>query len=329
MNLNIHCNGCCLPEKSWLQRHSRPLIKYLLVMKFITAILLLSLNVSANIYAQQINLSVSKAPFHEVLQKLRKQTGYNFFYVSHILKTAKPVTADLKNSTLENALKVIMKDQPFNYIIQKNSITIKAKPKPGFLDKVLDMFQAITVRGKVTDESGNPLAGASVKADSKVAITNSEGNFELNGINDKSTIEVSYIGYASVSLPASSDFMSIKLSLNSADLQEVVVNKGYYTTKQELNTGSVGHITAKEIERQPVNDFVMALEGRISGLNISQNNGVPGSSLNINIRGRNSIANGNETLFIIDGVPFPSQSLSYYENASGGAKISPLNSISV
>jgi TonB-linked SusC/RagA family outer membrane protein len=99
----------------------------------------------------------------------------------------------------------------------------------------------------------------------------------------------------------------------------------YGQTTKRLNTGSVGKVTAAEIARQPVANPIAAMQGRIPGVEITQQNGRTGANFNVLIRGRNSITNGNEPLYLIDGVPWLSTSLSKVAGPSGSQ--SPFNSL--
>ncbi|ACU62098.1 SusC/RagA family TonB-linked outer membrane protein [Chitinophaga pinensis] len=304
MNLFIHINGMPLPDGGGKGYHSQT-FKYLLAMKLFLAILLITVNVSANVYSQKVNISVTNAPLRDVMTQIRQQTGHYFLFATSLLKDAHPVTVTLKQASLDDALKEIFKNQPFTYTIQDNAILVNPKPQ-NLSEKIKDFFSDIVIRGRVTDENGAPLPGASVKANGKVAITNSEGNFELTGINESSTVEVSYIGYRTISMVASVEFMAIRLSLNSSDLQEVVINKGYYQTTKALNTGNVSMVEAKDLARNPVSNPLIALQAQVPGLFISQTSGVSGSKVNVRLRGQNSLRfDANNPLYIIDGVPFP------------------------
>ena len=111
----------------------------------------------------------------------------------------------------------------------------------------------------------------------------------------------------------------------SNSMDETVV-KGYYSTTKRLNTGNVTTIKGEDISKQPITNPLLALEGRVPGLYIQQANGLPGGQINsVQLRGQNSIANGNDPLYIIDGVPFPSNSLATIYGAAGA--LSPLNGI--
>src|SRR5690606_26897418 len=107
--------------------------------------------------------------------------------------------------------------------------------------------------------------------------------------------------------------IDVVLQENITSLGEVVVNAGYYSTTKKLQTGSIVKISAEEIAQQPVSDPLAALQGRVAGMEIVQNSGVPGSNFTVRIRGTNSISSGNEPLYIIDGVPYTSTPMSFVE----------------
>ncbi len=327
MNFNIHVNDMPVPYKGRRHRH-QTLFKYLIAMKLFAIILLLSLNVSARVYSQKVSLSVKNAKLTEVMKEVRKQTGYYFMFAADIMKDAKLVSVELKRISIEEALPLIFKDQPFTYELQEKGVLIKPKSKPEgiFFQKAIDLIKDITIRGKVTDTEGKPLPGASVKAGGKTTVTDANGNFNIEGINEDVIVEISYIGYRTATVKATVDFVAIVLQSAASDLNEVVINKGYYTTTRELNTGTVSVVNATDLRKSPVSDPVLALQGRVPGLYIFQNTGVTGSAINIKLRGQNSLRAGsaNDPLFIVNGMPFTSQSLSTSTTISGAAlSISP------
>ena len=113
-------------------------------------------------------------------------------------------------------------------------------------------------------------------------------------------------------------------------LKDVVINAGYYNIKDKERTGSIARVTAKEIENQPVNSVLDALQGRVPGLEITPTSGTPGGGYTIRVRGQNSIAAGNNPLFIVDGVPFDTNSMG--DRSTSGvlfinSSINPLNYI--
>lgn len=112
-------------------------------------------------------------------------------------------------------------------------------------------------------------------------------------------------------------------------IKEIVINAGYYTVKEKERTGSISKVTARDIENQPITNVLSTIQGRMAGVSITQNSGVPGGGFDIQIRGKNSLRTaGNAPLYIIDGVPMGSEMTSPYSGVVlPGASINPLNSI--
>lgn len=147
---------------------------------------------------------------------------------------------------------------------------------------------------------------------------------------DKRTSNVDKI--FSVNLAEADTISSTQLT-NKID--EIVLNAGYYSVKAKEQTGSIAKVTAKDIAHQPTTNVLSTIQGRMSGVSITQSTGVPGGGFDIQIRGRNSLRNlsnseidGNQPLYVIDNVPIASEITSKYSGVIlPGAKISPLNSI--
>ncbi len=124
---------------------------------------------------------------------------------------------------------------------------------------------------------------------------------------------ISFIGYENyrtkVSVANHEAWLSADLKQSMSKLDETVV-KGYYNTTDRLNTGDVTTVKGETIQEQPVSDPMMALEGRVPGLYISQTSGNPGANYAVFLQGRNSIANGINPLYIVDGVPYTATTFS-------------------
>jgi len=185
------------------------------------------------------------------------------------------------------------------------------------------------IHGRVIDEDGNPLSQVTirVKETSKTTISSSKGLFTIQA-DEGQTLLCEATRYEDREFLVGRDkspTIQMELSLASL-LNTVVVNKGYYTTTQKLNTGNVSTIKANEIEEQPVGNPLAALEGRAPGVIVTQSNGLPGAGFSVSIRGQNSIFNGNDPLFLIDGVPFTNTSISLGAVSANGPQ-SPFNSI--
>ena len=195
---------------------------------------------------------------------------------------------------------------------------------------------AYTVQGKVVSaEDGAPLAGVSVllKGSTQGTTTGPEGDFQLPVKEDKVILSSSFIGYRSletiVLLPLKQP-LTIRLTPQAQTLDQTVVI-GYGTTSRRLNTGSVGKVTAEQIARQPVGNPLLALAGKVAGLLVTQQTGVPGGAVTVQIRGQHSIANGSSPFYVIDGVPYNGSSLTSLTLSQsitgGGAGASPFASL--
>ncbi|SEB02169.1 TonB-linked outer membrane protein, SusC/RagA family [Flavobacterium gillisiae] len=187
------------------------------------------------------------------------------------------------------------------------------------------------ISGTITDGTG-PLVGVTItiKGQQKGAISDFDGKFTINALPNDMLI-FSFMGFKTLTIPVDGhSILAIRMQEDATSLQEVKINAGYYSVKESERTGSIAKITAKDIEKQPVTNPLAAMQGRMSGVNITQATGVPGGGFTIQIRGINSIrAEGNEPLYIVDGVPYSSQSLGFSSASSGilAGTTSPLNGI--
>ena len=164
----------------------------------------------------------------------------------------------------------------------------------------------VKVKGTVVDETGEPMIGVAVKvlANNTGTITDLEGKFSVEAPLG-GAIQISFIGYKTVTVKASSEPISVTLKEDSQQLDEVVV-VGYGSQKKVNVTGSVSMVDSKVIESRPVQNVSQALQGVVPGLNMSVGNsgGALDSSLSINIRGAGTIGEGSSgsPLVLIDGI---------------------------
>ena len=158
-----------------------------------------------------------------------------------------------------------------------------------------------TAKGTVTDQTGEPVIGATVveKGNPKnAAVTDFDGNFTLKLQNGK-TVVISYIGMVTQEVTAGPD-MQIKLLDDNASLEEVVV-VGYTSKARKDLTGSVGSVSGAKLAAVPVSSAAEALTGKIAGVQITTVDGQPGADINIRVRGATSVTSENRPLFIVDG----------------------------
>lgn len=262
------------------------------------ASLVTCMHLHAHGFSQGISITEKNASLEQVFRTISKQSGYLFLYNDELLQLAKPVSLDLKDVDLEQALAEIFHNQPLAYSLVENTIVVKpAEP-------VKKQQQAdIIITGKVTDKNGVGLPGVTVvlKGTNKGAPTDGEGNFSIAVPDGKGTLVFSYIGFQPQEVEISNRAaISVILLEDTKALEEVVI-VGYGTQKKANLTGAVDQVSGSDIALRPANDITSSLQGLLPGLNIQVNSGDPTATPDINIRGFNSI-NGGGPLVLIDGI---------------------------
>ncbi len=161
------------------------------------------------------------------------------------------------------------------------------------------------ITGKIIDEKGEPVIGATVleEGTSNGAITDVDGEFSLNDVIENSTLTISYVGYKTIQLKASDKKLSTIVLQEDSELIDEVVVVGYGTVKKRDLTGSVASLNSDVISSVPATSAVEALQGRASGVVVSTSNWAPGETPSILIRGKRSINASNDPLFVVDGIP--------------------------
>jgi len=302
--------------------------KTMMVMKItVFLVLIASMHVSAKAYSQKVTLTEKDAPLNKLFNEIKKQTGYTFVYTQTILEKAKNVTIDVHDVSLDKALSICMLDQPFNYEIIEKTIVIK--PNKTDTDFELPKPPPIDVSGIVTDGEGRPLSGVSVivKGAKGGTETDANGVFKLKGINESSTLIISSIGYEKQEVAVENKSMiTVSLKVTNSTLGDVVVI-GYGTTKRANITSSISSISEKDIKNLPVAGADQMLQGKIPGVTVTTNSGQPGAGVSVLVRGITTV-NGNEPLYVIDGVPIiastHSGGMDYLGGVAGQTAQSPL-----
>jgi TonB-linked SusC/RagA family outer membrane protein len=261
--------------------------------------------VSANGFSQ-ITIKGTNISVKQVIKKIEQQSGYVFLMYDDTDLLKAKVSLDLHNANIEDALSAGFKGTGITYSIVEKNVLLK-KGKRSFIDRLQSIFSIKRdLDFKVIGDDGQTLIGAILKISSSNIIYRSDnkGFFHLKDIDDNTILEISFIGYETTSFRAGHINGAVSLKKITTKLEEVVINKGYYTTTQKLNTGSSVQITSKELERQPLTNPISALQGLVPGMYIKQSSGVSGALNTVQIRGRSSINSGTAPLYILDGVPF-------------------------
>lgn len=191
----------------------------------------------------------------------------------------------------------------------------------------VSMAQTRTVSGKVTAANdGQPLPGVTilVKGTSNIGTsTDVNGDYSLEVPNDKNILVFSYVGFKTQEITIGDrSVVNVKLAENIQQLNDVVV-VGYGSQIKEDLTGNVSSVSGDEIQSVPVNSFERAIQGRAAGVFVNSGNGKLGQAIQVRIRGTSSLSAGNQPLYVVDGVPVTSQSLS----SASDAETNPMASL--
>lgn len=170
----------------------------------------------------------------------------------------------------------------------------------------INTYGQVTVSGKVTSgEDGSAIPGANilVKGTAIGTVTDNEGNYTIQTPDENSILVFSFIGYVSEEAPvAGKTEIDVSLVADIKTLSEVVV-VGYGTQEKRDITGAVGSVGAEKIGEVVATDAVQAIQGRIAGVTITQDNWRPGAGATVRVRGTRSITASNDPLYVIDGNP--------------------------
>ena len=182
------------------------------------------------------------------------------------------------------------------------------------------------VKGKIIDESGLPIPGASlvIKGTTKGSTTDMDGNYSISA-QPGDVIVFTYLGYKSKEQKVSeSNTYNTTLEPAQSELSEVVVI-GYGTQKRKLTTGSLSSIKTDNFVERPISRVDQGMVGQIAGVRVKQTSGLPGQPFSINIRGTGSISAGNEPLYVIDGFPINTEGSNNNGNFSNGSPLDNMN----
>lgn len=275
--------------------------KYLLGMKLALIILITAfLQTTQASYAQKVSLYEKGTSLEQVIKKVRKQSGYSFIYQDKLLQLSKPVTVEFNDLSINDALKRVFEEQPLTYIIKDKTIVIQKKAT----SMTIQQDPSIKITGKVVDENGLPIIGASItqKETKSGTLTNTNGEFTLS-ITKGSFIMISYLGYANKEVQINDDkTLNIVLLPDSKGLNEVVV-VGYGTQSRQQISSAVSTVKMNTVDQGAGYNPVKMLQGRASGINVSSASGIPGARPVVLIRGVGSISGNSAPLFVVDGVP--------------------------
>lgn len=267
--------------------------------------------------AVPITLSAKRTTLGDIFEHIIKETGITVWYSGEVgNREARDVS--FKNTPLRTVLdKVLPKDLSWKFrgkeiIITKKGISESSvdDPKDNTLSKTglpENLPVDIDVTGRVIDENGDPIPGATIliKGSKRGTTTDANGNFSLTDVPASGVVSVSSVSFLTkdIAINKRAAIGSIQLSKYVGQLDETIV-LAYTKTTNRLLTGNVSKVSAKDIKNSPVSNPILAVVGRAPGIQISQSTGFAGGGVNIVIQGQNSLQRGIVPFYVIDGVPF-------------------------
>lgn len=273
----------------------------------------------------EISINKSNITLNEIFNILKNKTGYSFNYGEYILKNKEKYNLNYNKAQLTFILDDLGQKAKFSYKITNNIVVIGKIQKK----EMPNAQNQINIKGVVKDNTGETLPGVTVviKGTTKGTITNINGEYSIDNVPIGAILKFSFVGMKPQEFTVGSQ-STINVTMNPEfiGLDDVVV-VGYGVQKKSVVTGAISSVKAEDLINYPVADPSQAIEGKVSGVTITQNSGAPGSAMSIRIRGTGT-SGYNEPLYIVDGVqmgglnsinPADIESIEILKDAASGA----------
>ncbi len=290
-----------------------------------------------NVHAQKLKITDvyvmvdwQHTDVESALSEIQRQTDFLFAYDDDLVQQQGFITVQSGRQSVASVLKKISKQTKLKFRQMDQYILVNAKKNfvltrvnkgkrggkfrsnlqianYGSSTKIEAPFvrSLSSISGSVQNENGDPLPGASVrvKGTNQGVLTQNEGRFQITVSDEVSTLTISYIGYTTQEVMINGHAVINSTLVESMSTLDEVVVVGYGSVKKSDLTASVSRIKAAEITAFPSADVIQSLQGRASGVVIQANNGEPGGSLKVRIRGATSINTSSDPLYVVDGFP--------------------------
>ncbi len=276
------------------------------------------LHLSAALYSQQVTFKGQDVKIKDALRAVTKQTGYGFLYNSSMLDVESSVSINLNNVPLSKAIEEILAAKGLSYKIEEKTIVLLPKRDHqvnAASGIVQQQQQQEIVKGKVTDEQGSPLSGATilVKGQRKGTTTDAKGYFEIKVPKEGCELQISFVGYEKKEVKAKDGLSVILFATGS--IEEVTVSSGYFKRSKDSNTGSQITVSGDDLRKIGFGNILQSLSAYDPAVQMKENldfGSDPNRIPDLTIRGENSFdlrssaddgrTNPNAPLFMLDGI---------------------------
>ncbi|MDP3913495.1 MAG: TonB-dependent receptor [Bacteroidota bacterium] len=278
---------------------SASLKKLVLIMKLAIFLLVFTVlqSMAETVFSQTsgLTLNANQSKVEEILLQIENQSNYVFMYNKDLIDVEKKTSINVKGASVTEVLNLLFEGTDITYKQMGRQIVLS----PAFAQ------QEKKVTGKVTDANGEPIPGAAivVKGTSFGTITTVDGTFELQKVEENSTLVFSFVGLKTQEISArGKSVINVVLEEDLTGLDEVIVI-GYGTARRQDYTGSVSSVKMEgsAISQLPNLNALESLKGNVAGLSIGATN-TAGGQPSMEIRGQNSISGDNNPLIVLDGI---------------------------
>lgn len=249
----------------------------------------------------KVSLFLEQASLRKVFDEIEKKTDYLFVFSGEDVDIQQKVTINAQNKPVSEILNEVLKKAKLRYILEGKNIVILSQH--GQQKEDSDAMQSVTIKGVVKDVNDDPIVGANIVIEGTTmgTITNIDGDFTLE-VPVGARLHITFIGYqAQIISVGNRRSLDIVLKEDASMLDEVVV-VGYGTMKKKDLTGAMTAVKGDDIAARRTTQLSSSLQGMMSGVTVSRNNGAPGAKASIQVRGVTTIGD-TSPLVIIDGIP--------------------------
>lgn len=263
---------------------------------------------SASAQNKSVKVNVKDVTVKELLKAIEAGSTYKFAYVDTDIDLSGKVTVNAENEDIVSILKKVLPD--VNVTFRDQTIILNKKaPSQAPAQKVVKQGPRV-VTGKVVDKEGQPVIGAMIieRGTQNGAGTDINGNYELKLKGENPVLEVSLIGYNTVTaaLTANQTKADFVLEEEAIRLDDVVVI-GYGVQNKRDVTTAVSSIKAEDFANTPTTDFRESMAAKMPGVQVLNLGGQPDGNVTVRVRGIQSATSGNDPLYVIDGIPCDSR----------------------
>ena len=261
---------------------------------------------TTNLWAQKVTLIFSQTRLERVLDEISRQTHYTFAFSPEVVDVTRNVSIRKTNADLKEILTELFAGTRISYRIADRKIFLADRA-------TMKQEQTWTVSGKISDEQGSPIVGATIllQGTTRGTTSNADGSYRITvRESDRSPVLLfSFIGYDLQQIPVSPtrSIVNVTMRASSTAIQDVVVT-ALGITRQEQSLGyAVSKVDNEALNTTVSSNWLNSLSGKVAGLNLEGTSSGPGGSLRVTLRGEGSLSHDKNTaLFVVDGIPISS-----------------------